>query len=86
MSVALEYKIIEILRGFVWEEVAALQQHFPIQILLTFMTFKLPLNFIFQCYIPFNYLSHYVVLFSIVVTNYPLKWCLGCFLDVSFSA
>ena len=30
----------------------ALQQHFPIQILLVFLSFKLLPNFIFQCYRP----------------------------------
>ena len=33
-----------------WLASPALQQHFPIQILLVFPIFKLPPNFIFQCY------------------------------------
>ena len=39
-------------RGFVWEKVLAIQQHFPIQVLSVFLRFKLLLNFLFQCYRP----------------------------------
>ena len=35
-----------------WMASLTIQPHFPIQILLTFQIFKLPSNFIFQCYIP----------------------------------
>ena len=35
-----------------WITRLAIQQHFPIQILLVFLSFKLLLNFIFQCYRP----------------------------------
>ena len=33
-----------------WRARLAIQQHFPIQILLVFLRFKLPPKFIFQCY------------------------------------
>ena len=35
-----------------WRARLAIQQHFPIQILLVFLRFKLLPNFIFQCYRP----------------------------------
>ena len=35
-----------------WIARLAIQQHFPIQIILVFLRFKLLLNFIFQCYRP----------------------------------
>ena len=59
-SVALEYKIVWQFKYRKWQEDLygkkllearlALQQHFPIQILLVFLRFKLLPNFIFQCY------------------------------------
>ena len=46
----------------------ATQQHFPIQILLVVLRFKLPPNFIFQCYRPHTW-QFYLVFPALSVSS-----------------